>query len=78
MRAFVVPSLFLNESVEAWKMGPFHGLLIWRCIPFSIMWSIWKRRKDQTIRGKDQTIRGSISSTDTHEDGDPNPEEWTM
>lgn len=35
-------ALFLGELVVAWRFDPFYGcgLILWRIIPFAILWSI--------------------------------------
>ena len=44
----------LSELMEAWRSGPFKGvgLILWRLIPFSILWSIWKERNNRIFNGK--------------------------
>lgn len=54
--------ILINELVEAWRMGPFHGhgLYMWRCIPFAILWSIWKERNERIFRAKSTSINALI------------------
>ena len=37
----------LYEVVKAWRVAPFHGCdpLLWRFVPLTILWSLWKERK---------------------------------
>lgn len=50
-------SLFMMS--EAWGMSPFfgYGAVIWKLIPFAILWSIWNERNDSVFRGIDASRR---------------------
>lgn len=42
----------LERLVEAWSLSPFFGcgMVLWRMISFSILWSVWKERNHRIFR----------------------------
>ena len=52
----------LVDIVEGWRLGPFSGcgLLMWKCIPFAILWSIWKERNDRIFKGSQTAVEDTV------------------
>ena len=44
--------------IEAWRCSSFYGcgLVLWRLIPFAILWSVWKEKNDRVFKRSSSSV----------------------